>query len=81
MTSWRVPEGGGNSGNDQLAIMSEDDNVSNATQAAHPHQPSAPRIPAGVAEELLWFVSGCTNAKVLQDKVRKVAARWERGSW
>lgn len=22
----------------------------------------------GVAEELLWFVSGCTNAKVLQDK-------------
>jgi thymidylate synthase len=24
--------------------------------------------PAGVAEELLWFVSGCTNAQVLQDK-------------
>lgn len=27
----------------------------------------APHLP-GVAEELLWFIAGCTSAKVLQDK-------------
>ena len=26
----------------------------------------------GLAEELLWFVSGCTNAKVLSDKRVKI---------
>ena len=26
----------------------------------------------GVAEELLWFIAGCTNAKVLQDKSIKI---------
>ena len=42
--------------------------------ARQPHQanihlaPTAAPLPAGVAEELLWFVSGCTNAQVLQDK-------------
>lgn len=31
----------------------------------------------GVAEELLWFVAGCTNAKVLQDKNIKI---WDGNS-
>lgn len=31
----------------------------------------------GVAEELLWFVAGCTNAKVLQDKNIKI---WDANS-
>ncbi len=30
--------------------------------------PPHPACPAGVAEELLWFVSGCTNARALRDK-------------
>lgn len=36
-----------------------------ASPDAHDHHP----WPAGVAEELLWFVKGCTNANLLKEKV------------
>ncbi len=38
---------------------------------------SAPLHPPGVAEELLWFVSGSTNANLLRDKGIKI---WDGNS-
>lgn len=45
-------------------------------QSARPSANPRVSLPAGVAEELLWFVSGCTNAKALQDKVRPGAVQF-----